>query len=140
MWFCKKILFYSSVSGTESKHSWLPEGQRSCRGNPKLVARHSLSISTQSQALTALTLSAIRGGSGTIRSETSSEGDKKLPPQVLFVHAHVVDIYQSIHSFLNPSIHSSIYPSIHSFINLSPFIYLSIYPFIYLSIHSSTIH
>ena len=99
MTFCdlKKILFYSSVSGTESKHSWLPEGQRSCRGNPKLVARHSLSISTQSQALTALTLSAIRGGSGTIRSETSSEGDKKLPPQVLFVHVHVL-------TFINPSI------------------------------------
>ena len=71
-----------SVSGTDSKHSWLPEARRLGRGNPKLVARHTLSSSTQAQALTALGLSGVRGGASTRSDQTEGGTEKKLPPQV----------------------------------------------------------
>ena len=70
-----------SVTGNESKRSWLPEGKRTGgRGNPRLVARHVLSSSLQGQALAAVTAS-------TLKSNLKTEGgvddsEKKLPPQV----------------------------------------------------------
>ncbi len=72
------------MTGTESKDSWLPEARRLGRGNPKLVARHSLSSTTQAQALTALSLSGIKGGGvvNTKNDNVESNIEKKLPPQV----------------------------------------------------------
>ena len=81
------MIYNNSVSGTQSRDSWLPEARRLGRGNPKLVARHSLSASAQAQALTALSLSGIRGGAtggvGGVRTDhVEGSIEKKLPPQV----------------------------------------------------------
>ena len=71
----------------DSKISWLPEGRRLGRSNPRLVARHTLSSQTQSQAITALTLSASKPESQStvnLKNEVGMEdGDKKLPAQVM---------------------------------------------------------
>lgn len=80
---------FHSVSGTESRNSWLPEGRRLGRGNPKLVARHSLSASTQAQTLTALNLSGLKGGGGATNTKgdhVESNTEKKLPTQVKHIY------------------------------------------------------
>lgn len=74
-------IIHFSVSGSESKRSWLPEGKRTGRGNPRLVARNALSAPTQAQVVTALSLSTVRG-SGNRPDGTVDETEKKLPSQV----------------------------------------------------------
>ena len=72
---------FFSVTGHESKRSWLPEGKRTGgRGNPRLVARHVLSSSLQGQALAAVTASTVKSN---LKTEGGvDESEKKLPPQV----------------------------------------------------------
>ena len=77
-------VIHFSVSGSESKRSWLPEGKRTGRGNPRLVARNALSAPTQAQVVTALSLSTVRG-SGNRPDVTVDETEKKLPSQVILL-------------------------------------------------------
>lgn len=114
---CSIFISLYSVSGTESRNSWLPEARRLGRGNPKLVARHSLSASTQAQALTALSLSGLKGGTGATNTKgdhVESTTEKKLPPQVntrergyTYTAVSTVDMYIEIaYSMIKSILHS----------------------------------
>ena len=86
------FLFSCSVCGLGSHKTWLPEGRRLTRGNPRLVARNALSSSTQAQILTAATFTSgvqlkIDGG--------GEEGERKLPANVQAALRNVISHHPS---------------------------------------------
>ena len=68
------VLF--SVCGSESKYSWLPEGRRLGRGNPRLVSRHAFSLPL-------CNVNATVKGNKVDTAAMDEPSDKKLPPQVI---------------------------------------------------------